>query len=145
MGAPFAADLNLLLQGMMAAALVIGAGFARRKRYRAHAITQTTVLLLNSGMIAMVMWPSTRGQVMPAFPDVWGKWYFAMPSIHAMLGTAAEALGIFIALVVGTTLVPERFRFRNWKRWMRAELALWWIVMLSGAATYYVWYVAPFR
>jgi hypothetical protein len=36
-GAPFAADVNLVLQGMMAAALVIGAGFARRKRYRAHA------------------------------------------------------------------------------------------------------------
>jgi uncharacterized membrane protein YozB (DUF420 family) len=79
---------------------------------------------------------------MPAFPDVWVKWYFAAPAIHAMLGTAAEVLGIFMA---GTKLVPERLRFRNWKRWVRAELALWWIVLLSGVTTYYVWYVALFR
>ena len=142
-GAPFAADVNLVLQGMMAAALVIGAGFARRKRFRAHAIMQTTVLLLNLVMIALVMWPSTQDQVMPAFPDVFVRWYFAMPSIHAMLGTAAEVLGIFIALVAGTKLVPEKLRFDNWKRWMRMELVLWWIVLLSGVATYYVWYVAP--
>jgi len=70
---------------------------------------------------------------MPAFPDVWVKWYFAAPAIHAMLGTAAEVLGIFMA---GTKLMPERLRFRNWKRW---------IVLLSGVTTYYVWYVAPFR
>jgi hypothetical protein len=78
-----------------------------------------------------------------AFPDVFVKWYFAMPSIHAMLGTAAEVLGIFIALVAGTKLVPKKLRFGNWKRWMRVELVLWWIVLLSGVATYYVWYVAP--
>ena len=140
-GAPFAADVNLVVQGMMAIALVVGAGFARRKRYRAHAIMQTTVLLLNLAMIATVMWPSTKQQVLPAFPDVWVKWYFAAPSIHAVLGTIAELLGIFIALVAGTKLVPERLRFRNWKQWMRAELVLWWVVLLSGVATYYVWYV----
>jgi uncharacterized membrane protein YozB (DUF420 family) len=144
-GAPFAADVNLVLQGMMAAALLVGAGFARRKRYRGHAVIQTTVLLLNVVMIATVMWPSTQSQVMRRFPHVFVKWYFAMPSIHAMLGTAAEVLGIFIALVAGTSLMPEWLRFRNWKQWMRVELALWWIVLLSGVATYYVWYVAPFR
>ena len=144
-GAPFAADVNLVLQGMMAAALVVGAGFARRKCYRAHAVIQTTVLLLNVVMIATVMWPSTQSQVMRRFPHVFVKWYFAMPSIHALLGTAAEVLGIFIALLAGTSLVPERLRFRDWKLWMRVELVLWWVVLLSGVATYYVWYVAPFR
>jgi len=141
-GAPFAADVNLVLQGGMAAALVVGASFARRKRYRAHGITQTTVLLLNLVMIAMVMWPSTEEQVMPAFPDVFVKWYFAAPAIHAILGMAVEVLGIFIALVAGTKLLPERLRFRNWRRWMRVELVLWWVVLFSGVATYYVWYVA---
>jgi hypothetical protein len=28
---------------------------------------------------------------------------------------------------------------------MRAELALWLIVLLSGVGTYCAWYVAPFR
>jgi|SRR5215467_2845995 len=139
-GAPIAADVNLVVQFVMAVALLAGAGLARRKHYRAHAITQTTVLLLNLVMIATVMWPSTREQVMVAFPDVFGKWYFAAPSIHAVLGIAAELLGIFIALVAGTEFVPEKLRFQNWKRWMRVEIVLWWIVLFSGVATYFVWY-----
>jgi uncharacterized membrane protein YozB (DUF420 family) len=140
-GAPFAADVNLVIQVAMAVALVAGALLARNKRYRAHAITQTTVLLLNLVMIVTVMWPSTRGQVMAAFPDVFGKWYFAAPSIHAMLGIAAELLGLYVALSAGTRLVPERFRFRNWKSWMQTELVLWWITLVTGIGTYYVWYV----
>jgi hypothetical protein len=31
-------------------------------------VTQTTVLLLNLAMSATVIWPSTKQQVMPAFP-----------------------------------------------------------------------------
>ena len=144
-GAPLAADLNLVVQLAMAVALLIGTFLARRRRYRAHAATQATVLLLNLGMIATVMWPSTEQQVMPAFPGVFNRWYFAAPSIHAALGITAESLGIFIALVAGTSLVPERLCFRNWKRWMRAELLLWWITLLTGVATYYVWYGTAFR
>lgn len=143
-GAPLAADLNLVVQLLMGTALLVGSFLARRKHYRAHAVTQTTVLLLNLAMIGTVMWPSTHQQVVPAFPELFDRWYFAMPSIHAVLGIAAESLGIFIAMVVGTKLVPEKLRFNNWKRWMRAELLLWWITLLSGVATYYVWYGVRF-
>ena len=100
-GAPFAADVNLVVQVAMGVTLLVGAQLARRKRYRAHGIAQTTVLLLNLVMIALVMWPSTRQQVMPAFPQVFDRWYFAAPSIHAMLGIVAEGLGLFIVLVGG--------------------------------------------
>jgi len=144
-GAPLVADLNLVVQLLMGSALLIGAFLARGKHYRAHAVTQTTVLLLNLAMITTVMWPSTEQQVMPALPGVFDRWYFAAPSIHAVLGITAESLGIFIAMVAGTKLVPEKLRFRNWKRWMRAELLLWWMTLLSGVATYYVWYGAAFR
>jgi len=144
-GAPLVADLNLVVQVLMGAALLIGAFLARGKHYRAHAMTQTTVLLLNLAMIATVMWPSTKQQVMPAFPRVFKRWYLAAPAIHTILGMSAECLGIFIALVAGTKLVPEQLRFRNWKRWMRAELLLWWMTLLWGVATYAAWYGAPFR
>ena len=124
----------------MGVTLLIGAGFARRKRYRVHAVMQTTVLLLNLVMIATVMWPSTVQQVMPAFPGVFGRWYFAAPAVHGVLGILAEGLGIFIALVAGTKLVPEKLRFQNWKLWMRVALILWWVTLLSGVGTYFVWY-----
>jgi uncharacterized membrane protein YozB (DUF420 family) len=140
-GAPFAADVNLLVQVAMALALMAGAILARRELYRAHGVMQTSVLLLNLVMIATVMWPSTRGQVMAAFPAVFEKWYFAAPSIHAMLGILVEVLGLYVALVAGTKLVPNTLRFHNRMRWMQTELVLWWITLLSGIATYYVWYV----
>ena len=135
------ADVNLVVQVGMAVALLVGAVFARRKCYRAHAITQTSVLLLNLVMIATVMWPSTQQQVLPAFPDVLDRWYFAAPSLHGVLGIVAEVLGLYIAMVAGTGWLPERLRFRNWKRWMRIELVLWWVTLGSGVGTYYVWYV----
>ena len=144
-GAPLAADLNLVVQVVMGVTLLIGTILARRGRYRAHAAMQTSVLLLNLVMIATVMWPSTAQQVLPAFPGVLDRWYFAAPSIHATLGILAECLGIFIALVAGTKVVPEKLRFANWKPWMRVELLLWWVTLLSGVATYYVWYGAALR
>ena len=144
-GAPLAADINLTVQVGMGVALLIGAWLARKKSYRAHAVMQTTVLFLNLVMIATVMWPSTEQQVLPAFPVVFDRWYFAAPAIHGVLGIAAEGLGIFIAMVAGTKLVPELFRFCDWKRWMRAELILWWVTLLTGVGSYWVWYGGVLR
>lgn len=144
-GATFEADLNLAIQLMMGVALLAGSLLARRKRYAAHGICQTTVLLLNRGMIGLVMWPSFQQQVRPAFPRNLHKWYFAAAAGHALLGGAAELLGLYIVIAAGTDVLPLSLRFKAWKRWMRTELLLWWIVVLSGVGTYYLWYVAPFR
>src|SRR5262249_9219133 len=144
-GATFSADLNLVVQVLMAAALIIGRFLAKRKRYKAHGICQSTVLLLNLWMIGLVMWPAFHQQVAPALPKVFHKRYYAAPAIHAALGIAAQVLGLYIVIVAGTNVLPQRLRFKNWKRWMRVELGLWSITVLSGIATYYVWYVAPFR
>jgi Ca2+/H+ antiporter len=73
----------------MGVALVAGALLAKRKRYVAHGICQTTVLLLNLGMIALVMWPSFQHQVRPAFPGNLHKWYYAVATIHSLVGGAA--------------------------------------------------------
>jgi uncharacterized membrane protein YozB (DUF420 family) len=84
--ATFQADLNLVVQIVMGAALIAGSLLAKRKRYTAHGICQTTVLLLNLLMIGLVMWPSFQQQVRPAFPKVLHKWYYAAATIHAFLG-----------------------------------------------------------
>jgi len=144
-GATFAADLNLVVQFMMGVALAIGAVLAKQKRYKAHGICQATVLLLNLLMIGLVMWPSFREQVKPALSKALHRWYYEAATIHAVLGITAELLGLYIVLVAGTNILPEGLKFKHWKLWMRTELVLWAIVLLSGVGTYCAWYVAPFR
>jgi uncharacterized membrane protein YozB (DUF420 family) len=144
-GATFQADLNLVVQLIMGIALLAGTLLAKYKRYRAHGICQTTVLLLNLLMIGLVMWPSFQQQVKPALSKVFHGWYYKVATIHAALGIAAELLGLYIVIVAGTNVLPQWLRFNNWKSWMRTELVLWAIVLLSGVGTYCAWYVAPFR
>jgi uncharacterized membrane protein YozB (DUF420 family) len=144
-GAPFGADLTLVVQLLMGLALIAGVLLAKQKRYTAHGICQTTVLLLNLLMIGLVMWPSFQQQVKPALSKVLHKWYYEAATIHALLGIAAELLGLHIVIVAGTNVLPQWLRFKHWKLWMRTELVLWAIVLVSGVGTYCAWYVAPFR
>ena len=106
-GATFGADLNLVVQLFMGVALAIGAILAKQRRYRAHGICQTTVLLLNLLMIGFVMWPSFQQQVKPALSKVLYKWYYEAATIHAVLGITAELLGLYIVLVAGTNVLPQ--------------------------------------
>ena len=144
-GATFGADLNLVVQLIMGAALIAGALLAKQKRYRAHGICQTTVLLLNLLMIGLVMWPSFQQQVKPALSKIFHKWYYEAATIHALLGITAELLGLYIVIVAGTNVLPQWLRFEHWKLWMRTELVLWATVLVTGVGTYCAWYVAPFR
>ena len=143
--ATFGADLNLVVQLLMGTALIAGARLAKQKRYRAHGVCQTTVLLLNLLMISLVMGPSFHQQVKPALSKVLHKWYYGAATIHAVLGMTAELLGLYIVIVAGTNVLPGWLRFKDWKWWMRTELVLWIIVLLSGVGTYCAWYLAPFR
>jgi uncharacterized membrane protein YozB (DUF420 family) len=138
--ASFGADLNLLIQIAMGVALIVGAFLARRKRYVAHGSCQAAVLILNLALIFSVMWPSFHLQVLPHLSRHFGKRYYAIAIVHGALGAAAELLGLYILLVAGTNLLPQALRFRRWKLWMRIELALWLIVLLTGVATYFIWY-----
>jgi uncharacterized membrane protein YozB (DUF420 family) len=144
-GATFEADLNLVVQLIMGTALIAGARLAKHKRYKAHGICQTTVLLLNLFMIGLVMWPSFQQQVKPTLSKGVHRWYYEVAILHAVLGTTAELLGLYIVIVAGTNVLPLWLRFKHWKWWMRAELVLWVIVLLSGIGTYCAWYVAPFQ
>jgi uncharacterized membrane protein YozB (DUF420 family) len=144
-GATFGADLNLVVQLIMGLALLAGVLLARQKCYRAHGICQTTVLVSNLLMIGLVMGPSFQQQVKPALSKVLHKWYYEAAALHGLLGIAAELLGLYVVIVAGTNVLPDWLRFTNWKRWMRAELILWSIVLLTGIGTYCAWYIAPFR
>lgn len=142
-GATFRADLNLVVQIAMGLMLLVGMFLARKYNYRAHKYCQSSVMILNLVMIFLIMVPSFHKQVQPQVPGGLNEAYYAVPYVHALLGTAAELLGLYIVLVAATQLVPKKLRFKRYKPWMRTELALWWIVILIGIGTYYVWYIAP--
>ena len=141
--ASFSADLNLLIQIAIGLALLAGAFLARAKRYAAHGLCQAIVLILNLPMIALVMWPSLDARVLPRLSRHFARPHYALAMAHGALGALAELLGLYILLVAGTSILPRAWRFRRWKLWMRIELALWWVVLLLGIGTYYIWYAVP--
>jgi plastocyanin len=140
-GATFRADLNLVVQVSMGLALLVGMFLAKRKKFRAHKYVQSSVMILNLAMIFLIMAPSFHKQVQPQVPGGLKEAYYLVPHIHATLGTIAEVLGLYIVLVAATKLLPRKLKFKRYKPWMRTELALWWIVVLLGVGTYYVWYI----
>jgi uncharacterized membrane protein YozB (DUF420 family) len=105
--ASFSADLNLLAQIAMGIALLAGTFLARAKRYAAHGACQAVVLVLNLPMIALVMWPSLHVRVLPQLSRHFEKRYYAVATVHGVLGTLAEALGLYIVLAAGTNIWPS--------------------------------------
>ena len=141
--APVYADLVLLLETAMGLVLLIGAVLARRGYFRAHACCQSSLVLLNTAIVALVMVPSFAQHVAPKIPAKLGKAYYATATVHAVLGSVAEVIGLYILLAAGTSVLPTRFRMKKYKVWMRTALVLWWLVILLGWMTYFRRYVPP--
>jgi uncharacterized membrane protein YozB (DUF420 family) len=94
------------------------------------------------------MGPPLVGQIVPALatrPARVVKLRYALVATHAMLGSVAEFGGLYILLSAATEMLPRRFRIARYKLWMRCLLALWWVVILLGMATYGAWYFPHFR
>jgi len=139
--APLYADLVLILEIGMGLALLAGAYLARRQRYRAHACCQSFVVVANSVVILWLMTPSFRDQVAPKIPAKLSKAFYALATAHAALGSIAELCGLYIVIAAGTKILPPRLRLTDFKPWMRSTLALWWLTLFLGLATYSRWYI----
>ena len=141
--APLYADVVLLLETLMGLGLLGGAVLARQRHFRLHACCQSTIVLLNSVLIAFLMIPSFQQHVEPKIPAKLGKPYYALATAHAALGTVAEVAGLYIVLAAGTRILPQRLRLKRYKLWMRSLLVLWCLVLVFGWITYIRWYVPP--
>jgi uncharacterized membrane protein YozB (DUF420 family) len=142
--APLTADIVLVLEIVMGLGLLLGAWLARTKRFRQHAWCQSAIVFLNLAVVASTMAPSFAAQVLPRIPARLAKPYFALATVHAALGSAAEAAALYIVLAAGTRLLPERLRLVRYKLWMRTVLVLWWLTLLLGFLTYARWYAPNF-
>jgi uncharacterized membrane protein YozB (DUF420 family) len=140
-GASNFADLVLVLEVGIAVTLLIGMFVVRRGHVRLHAYIQSSMVLVNIPIVLIWMAPHYWTSVLPDLPREFSGAFYLLPTIMLVAGVAAESLGVYILLVAGTNWLPERFRFRRYKLWMRTELVLWWCVVLAGISTYYVWYL----
>jgi uncharacterized membrane protein YozB (DUF420 family) len=139
--APRAANVVLVLEIAMGIGLLLGARLARKGRFRQHAWCQSTIVLLNLAVVAVMMIPSFRVHVLPRVPAKLGKAYYALATTHGAFGAVTELAGVYILLSAGTNVLPEKLRITQYKVWMRSVLLLWWGVLFLGMATYTRWYV----
>ena len=139
--APATANAVLAIEFTMGAALIAGTMLARRKRFKAHAICQTSVVLLNLIIIFAFMVPSFHTAVLPGILAHPTRSYYLLATMHGILGVIAELFGIYVVLVAGTKLLPQWLRFTRYKLWMRAALIFWWLDLLLGLAVYARWYL----
>ncbi len=137
-----ASDLVVPFEIGVAVLLVVGMILVRRGYVRAHMVIQSSMVLVNIPVVLLWMVPQYIAYVLPDLAGEGLEPAYLVPTVMLVAGAAAELLGIYILLVAGTNLVPERFRFRRYKVWMRSELVLWWSVLLFGLVTYYYWYIA---
>jgi plastocyanin len=114
----------------MAIGLVAGAVLARRRRFHAHGWLQGTIVTVNALLIALVMIPSFYRYFGSLTSDT------RVVLVHAIAGSVAELLGLYVVVSAGLGWLPARFRFTNYKRWMRLTLATWLVAFGLGAWTY---------
>jgi hypothetical protein len=127
-------NVSLSLQIVILFLLILGLPFVRKprniKNLMLHGYLTVLALVLHLILIFVVMVPSfangfseLRAISLIASFTVWS---------HAILGTAAEVLGV---LLVGTWLIygPSKTSCGRWKKWMSPIFIVWVISIVNGA------------
>jgi uncharacterized membrane protein YozB (DUF420 family) len=135
--------LNLHVQIALVLLLTTGVLLAKAKRFRLHAVLQSTVVLLNLGLVLRVMLPSFRHQLPFTFPQSWRDVPVAIVLLHSFVGALAWLMAFYVVLVAGTPLIPHKLRFSNYRRWMWSAFLLWWTAFGLGCLLYFLSYVNP--
>jgi len=137
---PLIADANLILELFLVAGVSYGFVLARRGNIDAHQVNQTTWVVLNLGLIALVMAGSMQDVKIARSADL-ADWRIGVTWLHAAAGTLTAAAGLWIVLQMNEVL-PKGLHVAGWKNLMRAALAGYWLTGLLGFTTYYFWYIA---
>ena len=138
--APFHADVALILILASAVLFTIGWRLAVRKRFEAHRWVQTSAVILSSIVVLFMMINSFLIHILPGIPRKLGQGDYALTTLHALVGSVAMLLGIFIVLRANK-LVPKALRFRNYKVFMRTSYALYMSATVLGVIVYITVYI----
>ena len=134
------ADVNLLLELLLVLGVTFGFWLARRGSIEAHRINQTSWVLVNATLVALIMISSMENVAIARIADLASP-RTAFTWLHAALGACTVAAGLWLVLQMNDVL-PPRLHLRGWKTLMRITFAGYWAVALLGFTTYYFFYVA---
>ena len=138
--ANFLADMTLVLSLLVATALSVGFLLARRRNYRTHRIVQTTAAGTNLVLVLWLMILPFRDFIAPGLPERLGDRFYAVTTLHALVGACALVFGMYVVLRANG-LMPKPLRFRNYKPFMRVAYSLYIAATLIGFTVYLTWFV----
>lgn len=140
--ATFGPDLALVLILISSTLFTIGWQLAVHKHYDVHRWVQTSAAIINASVVLVVMVGSFLFFFLPEVPKNFARPTIWVTTVHAVIGTVGFLLGSFVVLRANK-LVPKRFRFKNYKLFMRTSYALYMVATLVGVAVYVVTYMSP--
>jgi uncharacterized membrane protein YozB (DUF420 family) len=138
--APLHSDLSLLLILFTAVLFTIGWRLAVHKNFKVHRWVQTSAVILNTIVVLSVMIASFIIYILPGIPGKLLEGTYGVTTVHAIIALLGLLLGVYVALV-GNKILPERFRFKNYKLFMRTSYTLYMLATLLGVIVYITVYV----
>jgi putative membrane protein len=129
----FLPALNALLNGLSAAALVVGFGFIVRRRIQAHRAAMTTAFAFSSlFLVSYIVNHALHGDT--RYPGHSGlrTVYLAILASHVLLSVVA------LPLVLSTFFFSLTGRFPQHKRIARFTFPLWLYVSVTGVIVYFM-------
>ncbi len=134
--ATFAQDVSFVGSILVAIATTIGAYLAVRGYYTAHRWVQTGAVAANLILVFGVMIPSLLSVTPDENLNLPTAAFVAMPA-HEVVGTVAMLFGVYVVLV-GNGWLPVRWRFINYKPFMRLAFVLYLVATLVGVVVYWL-------
>jgi hypothetical protein len=95
---------------------------------------------LNTIVVLAVMIASFIIYILPGIPGKLLEGTYGVTTFHAFIGALGLFLGVFVVLRANG-LVPKRFRFKNYKLFMRTSYVLYMLATLVGVIVYIAVYV----
>jgi uncharacterized membrane protein YozB (DUF420 family) len=138
--ANLATDSALVMMVVVAALFTVGFGLARAQRYEAHRWVQTAGGLISLILVAWLMILPYRDFILPGIPARMSQPFYSLTTLHALAGLVALPFGLYVMLT-GHKLLPERWRFENYKPYMRWAYGFFMTTIALGVAVYVVWFV----
>lgn len=158
--ANFAADMTLIVSILIAFLFSYGAYLAKKaqklegaenvsdtarlqasKLFQKHRVIQTLAALLNILLVLWLMILPYRDFVIRDLGGPRESIFYAMTTIHALVGLFTFIFGNFVVLR-GNNLVPSFLKFSNYKPFMKTAYFAYILTTVLGVGVYLTWFIA---